>query len=537
MLVYANKMCFQPDEGYMSVVKTLARWISFKTKSVVDPEFLSQGIMQLRFRDGSSLTARATLNEDGTPGFPYLFCARYVHGQPDVSGRRWRTEIGIRQDYDGATVDCSILLQTDDVSTRVSAPVEASRPKIVEMLAEQCSPVGQTPGIHTTYLDADTLKAFPYEVDRKDRQYPIVVVSATKSGEYFVNVEYLRSLLVGLARIVVIPSALEPYKVLSSLDGRYAPFGGEIKVLYPPRKGGHDQFIESVRITREQMGALRDEGKGVEHELLAAITHRTNLPYSWEHISIDTVSQAIFRKKLTKALTQVNDGELTERSRIYEDLLSEAGEAVNYKERQIEALKSDLQSQGEDIRALKAKIDALNYHLSGQRPNEDVPSDEAVGFVSALRDSVLAAIDERLGLERAIQLISSLYPDRIVVLESAMNSARESDKGGFQHGAKAFSMLRRLATGYWEALADGKGDQHAKTVFGRNEFAAAEASKLSSPGRAARTFIYKGNSIYMEKHLKHGIKDSAAETLRIHFDWFASEKRLVIGHCGKHLDF
>lgn len=41
----------------------------------------------------------------------------------------------------------------------------------------------------------------------------------------------------------------------------------------------------------------------------------------------------------------------------------------------------------------------------------------------------------------------------------------------------------------------------------------------------------------MEKHLKHGVKDSKAETLRIHFEWLPSEKKLVVGHCGKHLNF
>lgn len=41
----------------------------------------------------------------------------------------------------------------------------------------------------------------------------------------------------------------------------------------------------------------------------------------------------------------------------------------------------------------------------------------------------------------------------------------------------------------------------------------------------------------MEKHLKHGVKGSLAEILRVHFEWIASEKKIVIGHCGKHLDF
>ncbi|WP_282454615.1 hypothetical protein [Burkholderia gladioli] len=41
----------------------------------------------------------------------------------------------------------------------------------------------------------------------------------------------------------------------------------------------------------------------------------------------------------------------------------------------------------------------------------------------------------------------------------------------------------------------------------------------------------------MEKHLKIGIKDSVAETLRVHFEWVGADNVVVIGHCGKHLDF
>jgi hypothetical protein len=38
-------------------------------------------------------------------------------------------------------------------------------------------------------------------------------------------------------------------------------------------------------------------------------------------------------------------------------------------------------------------------------------------------------------------------------------------------------------------------------------------------------------------HLRIGTKDSIADTLRVHFRWFADEQKIVIGHCGKHLNF
>ena len=78
---------------------------------------------------------------------------------------------------------------------------------------------------------------------------------------------------------------------------------------------------------------------------------------------------------------------------------------------------------------------------------------------------------------------------------------------------------------------------HAKAVFGHNAYAQNESQALSNDGRRRRTFTYRGRDFLMEKHLKIGVKDSAAETLRIHFEWLADEKRLVVGYCGKHLDF
>ncbi len=84
---------------------------------------------------------------------------------------------------------------------------------------------------------------------------------------------------------------------------------------------------------------------------------------------------------------------------------------------------------------------------------------------------------------------------------------------------------------------DGTGDQHAKNVFGLKAYAASEADTLSIDGKKRRTFHYLSQPKLMEKHIKHGVKDSAAETLRIHFEWIAAEKKIIIGHCGKHLDF
>lgn len=107
----------------------------------------------------------------------------------------------------------------------------------------------------------------------------------------------------------------------------------------------------------------------------------------------------------------------------------------------------------------------------------------------------------------------------------------------FARGKRLSSYCKKLVTEYWQQLADGKSDQQAKAVFGQNAYSANEASALSNDGKRRRTFSYRGRDFLMEKHLKHGVKDSLAETLRIHFEWVAAEKKIIVGHCGKHLDF
>jgi hypothetical protein len=82
-----------------------------------------------------------------------------------------------------------------------------------------------------------------------------------------------------------------------------------------------------------------------------------------------------------------------------------------------------------------------------------------------------------------------------------------------------------------------QSDQQARAIFGKNGFAAKEAETISAQGRRRRTFGYGDRDIFMEKHLKYGVKDSAAETLRIHFEWLPDKKQILIGHCGKHLNF
>lgn len=535
MLIYANSFWFEPTGGPDEIIQLIAKWVGQRAKSFVDGDRLANGIRELKLRDGSTLTSNTTGSLAEGVTYPYLFSAQLSHRDDTVSGRKWITEVGLRQEAAGKPVECSLLLKTDEVSARVTAPIQVTRPKLVEKLIRACKPAAETPGLSVKTLDENSAKAFLHEVEREARGYPLVLISCSREGICPVEPERLRSVLTGLAEVVTVPSGVDTFAIEEEVGRRHMAFGGAVNVVFPVRRGGRDRFCETVLMRPDAIAELLSGGKSLESEVLAAITHRTNLPASWRHISPSKVDQAILHGRvaalLEKAKGSAHAGELAE----YVELLETADQDLLRKDAELKLARADFEAKDEEVRDLKAEIFNLKQTLSGLQADDG--QDGSMEVLEPLRERVVEVVSSKPTLQKVVDLMATLFPDRLVFLETAMSSAKDSDRNGFKLADKACELLHTLATDYWTSLTDGKGDQHAKAVFGQNAFAANESDSLSNEGKRLRTFNYRDRDFVMEKHLKHGVKDSKAETLRIHFEWMPSEKKLVIGHCGKHLNF
>lgn len=535
MLIYANSLWFEPAGGPAEIIQFIAKWVGRRAGGFVDVDRLANGIRELKLRDCSTLTSNTTGNLAEGLTYPYLFSAQLSHRDETVSGRKWITEVGLRQEAAGKPVECSLLLKTDEVSARVTAPIQVTRPKLVKQLIDACKPAVDTPGLVIKSLDQHSAKAFLHEVEREARSYPLVLVSSSREGAYPVEPERLRSVLTGLADVVTVPSGVDTFALEEEVGRRHMAFGGAVNIVFPVRRGSKDRFCETVLLRPEAIAELVGDGKSLESEVLAAITHRTNLPASWRHISPAKVDQAILHGRVTALLEKAKDsahaGELAE----YVELLRAADQELLIKDADLKQARADFEAKEEEVRDLRADIFNLKQTLSGLQADDG--QDGSMEVLELLREKMVALVSSKPTLQKVVDLLATLFPDRLVFLESAMASAKDSDRNGFKLADKACELLHTLATDYWMALMDGKGDQHAKGVFGQNAFAANESDSLSNEGKKLRTFNYRGRDFVMEKHLKHGVKDSKAETLRIHFEWLPSEKKLVIGHCGKHLNF
>lgn len=534
MLVYGSSFTFEAEGGPQKIIDCVARWAGFRAnRSSVDPTILSQGVRELRLKDNSVLTSRVTLDERNYPAYPYYFCTQLSHGDNQVPGRRWMTEIGMRQESDTAPILCTVLLKTDEVSARVNSPIQVTRPQVVKQLTLQCRPSGFIPGLKVKRLNEESAAAFLSEVEREDRHWPIVIISSARDSTYPVSPERMRTLLVGIADVVEVTSEVDTFKVEETLGRRYGAWGGAVNIIFQARKGERMNFCETVLFRPTELAEMVEDGRTVESEIMATVTHRTNLPLSWQHISLETVSQAAFRSQLAKSILRAKR---SDESAEYVELLEAADSELRAKDEQVNGLRQDIEARDGQVDKLQADIEGLKHALSGRQSSAS-PNDSDLSALLPLRGAVAGVITDDLSLGLSLNLISILFADRVIVLESAIDAAQESDADNFKYGKRALDLLWKLANGYWQALADGLGDQYAKSAIGNNAYAQNEGQALTNEGKRRRTFSYRGRDFLMEKHLKIGVKDSATETLRIHFEWLAEEKRLVIGHCGKHLDF
>lgn len=534
MLVYANCFTLNPTNGVDEIFEQIATWIGRPRKYFIDPKRLAEGIGSLRLPDGATVSSLETVDETGGRRFPYLFSARLTHGQADAPGRRWVTEIGFIQISDADVITCSVLLQTEEVSAKVSFPIQATRPRIVETLISNCNPVGSTPGLTVTRVTNDNAAAFSHEIERESRKHPLVLVSSDRRGDYLVAPERMQSILIGLAQVIEIATDTDTFELERLLSRRYSAYGGAINIIFPYQKTADGGFCRTRLLRPDLLEELSEQGTQIESETLATITHQTNLPNSWRHISIEKVKQELLHTRLHSAIKKVgNSGDLA----AFEVLLQEASAAENQKSDKLEATRAELEEMTATADKLRFEIEGLKYALSGSQLRTDTQPEEVAAALEPLRTLVTSLAVDTPTLEQVLRLTVSLFPDRIVALETAFTSAKESDDGGFSEGGGAAKLLMKLANDYWPVLASGGGDQQAKGIFGQNSFAAKESETLSRTGRTRRTFNYLDRDFLMEKHLKIGVKDSTAKTLRVHFDWVAEEKKIIIGHCGKHLDF
>lgn len=192
----------------------------------------------------------------------------------------------------------------------------------------------------------------------------------------------------------------------------------------------------------------------------------------------------------------------------------------------------DLQAVRQDRDSLRGKLGRAKRELSSLKNRQPHPEGGNGTIDSGFFLQLAARKEEPTPLD-CIEAIAQAFGDRCVVLDTARGSAEQMAL--FRHGRKLLQLLLTLVTEYRDQLMNG-GDAEARRLFGNN-YAAKESSTVNGNPelRRHRIFRHEGRDIEMFQHLKIGAKADQRQTIRVHFAWDGGSKRILIGHCGKHL--
>ena len=534
MLVYANHLRVQGADAEGAVFKAVGGWLKEQLGFGLHPDQLKQDGEYNGHRGDLRSRLRIHGCYDGEPAL----CAWVLkHADEDVNGRQWIVEVGVKRLT--GTLEVSCVVKTDERNTLVSSPVSASQPRVVQYVANNVLSaatdadfVDAVPGefVRTIGRDRDSYRAFLAEIERRDRDGAIVLVSATRDGEYLVNPTALQRKLVGLAHVVQVLPDSDSYEMAGILGQPWSAWSGAVNVLAIPSLSG----VRSRYFLQDAIRAWGDEPQRIS-QILAWVTASTNIPRQRMHVRPEGVTQLSMRRRLEKVratsaqmtaaqLRQVLDeaSKRADHERDIDDIIQENASL----QVELSRYKDDLEETQDKLRTESFQLKSLRDRISSVRDGSGAVVDPEM-FLDAALKNVLIPLD-------CLKLIEQVYVNRCTVLDSARSSARKMTR--FIHGRELLDLLKRLVTTYRDALVDG-GDTKARLVFGKNEYAAKESEPvMENKGmRRLRTFDYHGTKVAMFSHLKIGVADDPTRTIRVHFHWDGDRQKIVIGYCGEHL--
>lgn len=537
MLVYANHLSFRGAGAEEAIFKAIGGWLKEQLGFGLHPDQLKQDgeFNGYRGEARSWLRVYATRDEE-----PELYAWVLKNADENVRGRQWITELGLKSHKGSLELSC--IVKTDEHSTLVASPVMASRPRVIGYVVNNVQQAADADfavavcGVAVKVVgdDRDSYRALLAEIERRDRDCPIVLVSPTRDGEYLLNVTDLQQKLVGLGQVVQVSRDFNSYEMAEVIGQQRSAWNGAVNILYTPAQSG---FIRNRLFLSEEVIGWGETQHDRISQLLAWVTNNTNVSRLRKRVRPEGVTQLALRRRLQAVRVSGDQmdvaqlrAELDKASR----LATEQSEWINTLEDGNSELEAELSDTKERLEDQRENLKNQNFVIQSLKGQLDSAGG---GRASKLDTEVLLKMSCSPDPPTPVQcigVIEDVYGEKCIILASAKESARDMDR--FEHGRRLLDMLRRLVTEYRDKLIEG-GDNEARKVFGNNEYAAKESETVmgNQALRRLRTFAYEGKQVEMFRHLKIGIEANVSKTIRVHFHWDSERERIVIGYCGEHL--
>lgn len=468
-------------------------------------------------------------NDEGMP--PTYWGCRLTHQCREFSHRRWTNDLTItcRSPREFRIVLVNSHAITDYLGEE-PAPPNPSAPGIVQSLVTskhwRC-----TSG--TELLNGKAVVAYSGRMDlvRKalsdDRRgCPIVYVScAQETGKPLIDVDRLANLLSGTAVVYVAESPEVDKEAEHRIGNIFGTWNGGIRIYQPrvnfqsPYDARRHRFFTGPRVLELGM----DE---VALQIVRACCRRAPVIVADDVASIDDIVSVARRKRLRELASRnssTDNAELEELiAAVDEDNLKLRNEleetrmfqelAIEEKTNSLAQVQYEYEQYKQSTRTTYSRIRDVERQLGALENLKSLPEN----------------------LEDTLRMVCALHSSKLEFLEDAAESAREAH---FNNVAIAWKLLWSLAEDLHPMLLNGStpfSDTEYKNRSGFN-LAMSEGSQTQRDSKLMklRQRTYRGKDIDITPHVGWG---TGNDCLRVHFAIDRESQKLIIGHCGNHLD-
>lgn len=526
------------QETWSTLVKMVRDWIARKPLNTTDL-YGSWFYIGDNWSSGCEKKVRIITERlvgNGTERSPEHWSVRFIHSCDEYPSQRWwQTDIGISQNKNGFRFNLNLMhyLKSDYIGKEPPHPMPSSPGIVKKLLLSrdwECSIGDEILTLHPKPLNEGSGESFRELLQSESRYNPIVLISRnyhTNTLEF--PTEILAKHLAGVASVYESTSNRLDKELEWCLGWRMSCWNGMVRIYQPKVI-----FIKTDDARRHRYfkrDQIKTLGQDVVIDMIVrGICRRNTHLLKHGAFSIDDV-RAIKREHQIRKLKESLKGD-SELQEFYEVLSKEND---NYKIVK-DALECEVEIHKEEIGGLEKKKADLEYQLKNTRRRN-----EELGAKTKHLENKLSTFENMKEFPQnnidVMRLISTIYEDRIYITPRGWKSAEEYE---FKELHILWKCLWEISTKLYALVFERDNvkiniEQEFKSQTGY-ELTLKEGPMTNKDAqlKKLREDTYKEKTIDITPHIKWG--NRTPKLLRIHFYLCHETKKIVIGHCGDHLD-
>jgi hypothetical protein len=449
---------------------------------------------------------------------------------PDDEDRTvlWNTSCTIASD--GQAVQVAFVLRISSASFVVKpASFKLGRPRVLAKILTDfpCSLDGvPIPTKHTVVTQQDIARLVAGTLMNTSRVLPVIVVSPDSwTDRLHVAPGKLQGQLLGFAEIVALKDKWAAFRLTDEVGRELSCYNGAVRLYWPGLRRDSD-WRDHPLYFPDRLAEMERETGGLGVNLFRFLASVASIRHAEGNV-VRKVRHALDAQRAAhvEAMRQQLQQETHEPEGLRE-FFEEFQPTLDENDR----LRKELETAQMRALELEKEVQDAKANLANVFQYREQAQAQAV---QRERDAEPETVLE------ALTRIRDRYPDLLVVYDSAVESAEESDFGRPAQVLEALLAIAEVGAAWRKARKAKKNFKPLKSAFAEKiscKYAVRESQQTMNMYGGERVFRHQGASRTMEEHLTLGGGDRV-NCLQIYFQFDVDSKKVHIGYCGVHLSY